>query len=199
MMVGVPNLPIFIGVVAIIVALLDFIGIVALPVGVFGVSAFYPGAAFYSAFAIWFGLPALVPIYLGNLIGSALAGTFSVFTFALALGNVLGPCVPVLAFRFSACDPSLRDARSVLVFVLSAAVGQSLLSAVWTLGGMFVVGQLPEAALPTAAFGWVVGDFLVTMAIGFPLLRFGTPLIRRRLGGCAQEHSVSPQPSPPRP
>lgn len=58
---------ILIGVIAGLVAILDFIGVVGLPLGVFSVSSFYVGSAFFTAFALWFKRDALIGIYIGLL------------------------------------------------------------------------------------------------------------------------------------
>ena len=79
-----------IGVIAVIVAVLDFIGVVGIPTGIFSVSGFYIGGAFYTAFALWFKRNGLLAMYLGLLLGAVLSGTFTIFAFLLAWGNVLG-------------------------------------------------------------------------------------------------------------
>lgn len=170
-----------IGVVAGLVAVLDYIGVVSFPVAVVGVSGFYIGTAFNTAFAVWFGPAALLAIYLGNLIGSLFTGTFTVFAILLAWGNAIGSAIPMLAFRLTRANPALSDAKSLAVYWLAAAA-QSIASAAWVLGGYVLFGLMPIEALPAASSGWIIGGILVSTAVGIPLLRVATPVVVRLFG-----------------
>jgi hypothetical protein len=171
--------PILIGVIAGLTALLDYIGVIGFPIGVFGVSAFYIGSAFFTAFALWFGLYGLLAIYVGLLIGAMLSGTFTVFALLLAWGNVIGAAIPMLVFRFGKFDPSLKRWSDYAVFVLSATLAQNIVSAIWVLTGFYLFGIMPADAIRAAVVGWILGGIIVSIVIGIPLLKTLTPIVRR--------------------
>ncbi len=172
---------ILVGVIAGITALLDFLGVVAFPIGIFGVSAFYIGAAFFAGFAIWYGWKSLIAIYLGLLIGALISGTFTVFAFILAWGNVIA-VIPLLVLFNSKrlkLKPELKKPRDYLAYILSATVLQSVISAFWVLGGLYLFGILPGEALKIAIYGWIIGDMMVSLVIGIPLLKLVTPIVKK--------------------
>jgi hypothetical protein len=170
---------ILIGVLAGLVAILDYIGVVSFPIGVFGVSAFYIGAAFLTAFAIWFRLKGLLAVYIGLLIGALIAGTFTMYAFVLALGNVIGAAVPMLFFNSGKFNMELKSMKDYVAFILSATILQNIISAAWTLTGFVIVGIMPKEAALVAATGWIGGGILVSLIIGIPLLKFTSPVIKR--------------------
>ena len=170
---------ILIGVIAGLVAVLDWIGVVGFPIGVFSVSAFYIGSAFFTAFAIWFKWKALIAIYIGLLIGALLAGTFTVFAFVLALGNVFGAMIPMLVFSHKKLNKELKSLKDYIAFILSATIGQNVFSAIYVLGGFVIFGIIPLEALKVALIGWIVGGMIVSVVIGIPLLKFLSPVIKK--------------------
>jgi hypothetical protein len=170
---------ILVGVIAGLTALLDYIGVVGFPVGIFGVSAFYIGFAFYTGFAIWFGVWGLIAMYIGLLIGALLTGMFSAVTFILALGNVLGAAVPMVAFKMFNLDESLRKTKDYIAYIMSSTIAQSIIAAGWVLTGFAIVGIMPAETAKIAFTGWIIGDILVSILIGIPLLKFVTPVIKK--------------------
>ncbi len=170
---------ILIGVLSGLVATLDYIGVIGFPIGVFGVSAFYIGAAFYTAFAIWFKFKGLLAIYLGLLIGALFSGTFTIFAFILALGNVIGVAVPALFFNKFKFNPELKRFRDYIAFILSVTILQNVISATWTLTGFYLVGIMPAEAAFLASAGWIGGGIIVSLIIGIPLLKFTTPVVKK--------------------
>lgn len=170
---------ILIGVIAGLVAVLDYIGVVGFPVGVFSVSAFYIGSAFFTAFAVWFRWRALIAIYLGLLIGALLAGTFTIFAFVLALGNVFGVMIPMLVFSIKKFDMELKSTKDIVAFLLSATIGQNVVSALYTLRGFILFGLMPPEAFKVAFTGWVVGGIIVSIVLGIPILKFLTPVVKK--------------------
>ncbi len=170
---------ILIGVLAGIVALLDYIGVIGFPIGIFGVSAFYIGAAFYTAFAIWFGVRGLIAMYLGLLIGALISGTFTIFAFVLALGNVVGAAIPMIVFRTGKFDFELKKIKDYFAFLISATIGQNFISAAWVLTGFYFFGIMPAEAAKAAAFGWIFGGVVVSIVIGIPILKFISPVVKK--------------------
>ena len=170
---------ILIGVIAGLVAILDWIGVVGFPIGIFSVSAFYIGSAFFTAFAIWFRWKALIAMYIGLLLGALLAGTFTIFAFILALGNVFGAMIPMLVFSSRRFSKELRSLKDYIAYILSATVGQNVISAIYVLGGFVLFGIIPGTAFKVAFTGWVVGGIIVSLVIGIPLLKFLSPYLKR--------------------
>jgi hypothetical protein len=170
---------ILIGVIAGLVAVLDWIGVVGFPIGIFSVSTFYVGSAFFTAFAIWFKWRALIGIYIGLLLGALLAGTFTPFAFILALGNVIGVVIPMLVFSSKTFDRTLKHFKDYLAFVLSATFGQNVISGAYVLGGFVLFKIIPIEAFKVALFGWIIGGIAVSIVIGIPLLKFLSPYLKK--------------------
>jgi len=172
---------ILIGVIAGLTAILDYIGVMTFPFGFFGVSAFYIGAAFFTAFAIWFRWRALIAMYIGLLIGALISGTFTIFALLLAWGNVIGAAIPMLIFNSKklGLNKELKKVKDYVAFILTATICQNVISAVWVLGGFVIFGIMPLEALKMAMFGWILGGIAVTIIIGIPLLKFATPVVRK--------------------
>ncbi len=126
---------ILIGVIAGLVAILDFIGVVGMPLGVFSVSSFYVGGAFFTAFALWFKRDGLLAIYVGLLIGAILSGTFTVFAFLLAWGNVLGVAAVMLGFELPFLDLRLRSVIDYVGFLVLIVLSQLISSTIWESAG----------------------------------------------------------------
>lgn len=169
---------ILIGVIAGLTALLDFIGVIGIPAGFFSVSALYIGAAFFTAFAIWFGSRGLIAMYIGLLIGAVLAGTFTIFAFVFAWGNVIGAAVPMLVFRKLGFNAEIKKLKDGISYVVSTAV-QSIISAAWVLTGFVAVGIMTKEAAIVASVGWILGGIIVSIVIGLPLLKYVTPVVKR--------------------
>lgn len=169
---------ILIGVIAGIVAVLDYIGVVGIPTGIFSVSGFYIGGAFYTAFALWFRRNGLLAIYIGLLLGAVISGTFTVFAFILAWGNVLGVAVILLGFTKLSLNISLKQLKDYIGFVVLVIVAQ-FIGALWTLGGFVLFGLMPAQALPVAITSWVIGGIIVNIVIGIPLLKSFTNVIHK--------------------
>lgn len=178
-MVNNVNSFILVGVLAGLVAILDYIGVITFPIGFFGVSAFYIGAAFYMAFSVWFGIRGSISIYIGLLIGALIAGTFTIFAFILAWGNVFGAAIPMVMLRSSKFSMDLKRKRDYLVYLLSATIAQPIVGAIWTLGGFTIFGIMPPEALVPAMIGWIGGGMVVSVVIGIPLLKGVTPVVKK--------------------
>ncbi len=169
---------VLIGVIAGLVAILDFIGVVGMPFGVFSVSSFYIGGAFFTAFALWFKRDGLIAIYIGLLIGAVLSGTFTVFAFLLALGNVFGVAIVTLGFELPFLNPRLHKIIDYVGYLVLIIISQ-LVSATWTLGGFVVFGLMPKDALIPAMTSWIIGGLIVNIIIGIPLVKFIFPVISK--------------------
>lgn len=172
---------ILIGVIAGFTAILDYIGVVGLPTGVFSISSLYIGAAFYTLFALWFRREAVLGLYLGLLLGAVISGTFTVYALLLAWGNVLGVSVVVLGFKYiKGLNYKLVKYYDFLAFIGLVFLGQ-LVSSNYTLRGLNLFGLIPNSALNVAIYGWVVGGMIVNIVIAMPLLKILTPIVEQKI------------------
>ncbi len=169
---------ILIGVLVGIVAVLDYIGVVGFPLGVFGVSSFYIGGAFFTVFGLWFKRDGLIAIYIGLLLGAIISGTFTIFAFLLALGNVIGSLAVLLGFMLPKMNYRLTKPLDYLAFFILILISQTI-SSTWTLGGFVLFGLMPYDALKVAMVGWIIGGIVVNTIIGIPLIKFFTPVISK--------------------
>lgn len=168
---------ILIGVVAGVTGLLDAVGAVSLPVG-FGISGFYVGVAFYTAFAVWFGWRGLIGIYVGLLVGNTIIGQLTVTAPLTNLGNVVGALFPLLIFGWLGFDPMLRSVRDYAAMA-AAAVLYSVFSGIAYFGVAYLLGLVPREALVPGLTVWIVGDTLIILTLGTVLLRTLTPVVAR--------------------
>ncbi len=172
---------VLIGVIAGLTAILDYIGVIGVPTGIFSVSSFYVGAAFYTLFALWFRREAFVGLYLGLLLGAIISGTFTIYAFLLAWGNVIGVFIVVAGFKYiKNLDYRLKKFIDYVAFILLVFIGQ-LFSANYTLRGLNIFGLIPDNALNAAIFGWVIGGMVVNILIALPLLKILTPVIQQKI------------------
>ena len=116
---------------------------------------------------------------MGLLIGALISGTFTVFAFLLAWGNVVGAFFPMLFFMKLGFNMELKKVRDYVAYVFSATICQNCISAAWVLTGFYIFGILPAEAAKAAVFGWIGGGILVTLVIGIPLLKFVSPVIKK--------------------
>ncbi len=172
---------VLIGVIAGFTAILDYIGVVGLPTGVFSVSSLYIGAAFYTLFALWFKKEAVLGLYLGLLLGAVISGTFTIYALLLAWGNVLGVSIVVLGFKYiKGLNYKLVKYYDFLAFIGLVFLGQ-LVSSNYTLRGLNLFGLIPDSALNVAIYGWVVGGMIVNIVIAMPLLKILTPIVEQKI------------------
>lgn len=166
---------VLIGVLAGMTAILDFIGVVAFPIG-YGVSGFYVGAAFYCAFAIWFRWRALIALYVGLLIGAIITGQFNVFTFLLAWSNVVGAALVMVIFHVGRLDQALSSARDYAGLGASA-LAYAVASSSYFFGLNLALGLIPPEAVLPGMSGWIIGNVVVILLIGSLLLKTVTPVV----------------------
>lgn len=169
---------IVIWVLAGIVAILDFLGVVAFPIGIFSVSAFYFWSAFFAAFAVWFKRKWIIAIYLGLIIAALFSG-FHVFVPLGALGNTLGAVGIYLGFRYFHLNPALKSWKDYLGYFLLVTLGSNVISAVRTINILHFAGLIPTDAINAAMYGWIIGGIVVSIVIGLPLFKGLTPVIKR--------------------
>ncbi|MDX9739147.1 MAG: hypothetical protein RBT33_02185 [Candidatus Dojkabacteria bacterium] len=172
---------VLIGVIAGLTAILDYIGVVGIPTGIFSVSSFYIGAAFYTLFALWFRKDAFLGLYLGLLLGAIISGSFTVYALLLAWGNVFGVFVVVAGFKYiKGLDYKLTKPLDYIAFVGLVFLGQ-LVSSNYVLRGLNLFELIPDSVLNTAIYGWIIGGMVVNILIALPLLKVLTPIVEKKI------------------
>ena len=172
---------VLIGVIAGLTAVLDYVGVVGLPVGVFSMSALYIGGAFYTVFALWFKREAYIGMYLGLLLGAVISGTFTVYAFLLAWGNVIGVAVVSLGFSYiKGINYRLTKYYDYIAFVVLVFLGQ-IVSSNYTIRGLNLFGLIPDSAMNASIYSWIIGGMIVNIVIAIPLLKMLTPIVEKKI------------------
>lgn len=172
---------VLIGVIAGLTAILDYVGVIGLPTGVFSMSSLYIGGAFYTLFALWFKKDAYIGMYLGLLLGAIISGTFTVYALLLAWGNVLGVAVVALGFNnIKGLNYRLVKYYDYIAFVILVFVGQ-IVSSNYTIRGLNLFGLIPDSAVNASIVSWIIGGMIVNIVIAIPLLKILTPIVEKKI------------------
>lgn len=172
---------ILIGVIAGLTAILDYVGVIGLPTGVFSVSVLYVGSAFYTLFALWFRKEAYIGMYLGLLLGAVISGTFTIYALLLAWGNVLGVAVVSLGFHYiEGLNYRLVKFYDYIAFVVLVFLGQ-IVSSNYTIRGLNIFGLIPDSAVNASVYSWIIGGMIVNIVIAIPLLKILTPIVEKKI------------------
>jgi hypothetical protein len=188
-----PNPPVTVArLVAVAVAagvytVLSWLGVIALPIGIVGVSSLFVAIGFGIPFAIWFGIWGLLIGYLGTFLGAGLLSGIPLLVaipFAFVDWFQLG--LPMLAYRGLAnrfgVDPMGKDVYSGKGFVFFLVFGAMLPNAVGALYGIAILsagGLVPPDAFWPGVVGWWVGNVIVSVIIAPILLRGLSAVIER--------------------
>lgn len=172
---------VLIGVIAGLTAILDYVGVIGLPAGVFSMSSLYIGGAFYTLFALWFKKDAYIGMYLGLLLGAVISGTFTVYALLLAWGNVLGVAVVASGFKYiKGINSKLVKYYDYVAFILLIFAGQ-VVSSNYTIRGLNLFGLIPDSAVNASVISWIVGGMIVNIIIAIPLLKILTPIVEKKI------------------
>jgi len=146
-----------------------------------GVSGLFLAAGFYVPFGLWWGIWGALA---GGISGFLLiaAGTPVPLASFFFIGDLLEAVVPLIAFRVLKLDVGLRNAKSLVGYIIFGVIGGALISSLVGPTGIVVTAGLSmDAWLPTF-IPWLIGDMIVIAVIGIPLLRILTPVIERMPG-----------------
>jgi hypothetical protein len=172
---------VLIGVIAGLTAILDYVGVIGLPAGVFSMSSLYIGGAFYTLFALWFKKDAYIGMYLGLLLGAVISGTFTVYALLLAWGNVLGVALVAFGFKYiKGLNYKLVKYYDYIAFILLVFAGQ-VLSSNYTIRGLNLFGLIPDSAVNASVVSWILGGMIVNIVIAIPLLKVLTPIVEKKI------------------
>lgn len=159
--------------------LLGTLGTFSLPIGR-GISNFWPGIVVQVEGGIWFGA-------WGGLVSAV---TFPIFTNLLTGGSVstvLGfipanfaqGMVPCWAFRHFGVPPDAPGRNGFLFYLCWAAVLPSVAGALLGVGALAAFGEVHSPAdFIYLASSWAVANSLVSLVLGWPMLKVLTPIWR---------------------
>ena len=188
-----PNPPVTVArLVAVAVAagvytILSWLGVIALPIGIVGVSSLFVAIGFGIPFAIWFGAWGLLIGYVGTFIGPGLlGGTPLLVAIPFSFVDWLQLGIPMLAYRALAyrfgVDPMGKDVYSLRGFIFFLVFGVALPNAAGALYGIAILsagGLVPPDAFWPGVIGWWVGNVIVSIIIAPILLRGLSSVIER--------------------
>lgn len=169
---------VLVAVSAAIAAILDAFGVITTPI-IPGVSLFYPGEAFLVAFAIWFGIWGLIGNWIGTIIGGLITGMPLFVAVIMKFANVVQPLVPALVWKTMKLDIKLKDKKSMIMFIIFGAVLGPIVGASWGCGTLVLVGFVPASVFWIAWWGWFLGDMIVMLVLGIPIMILGSPYVER--------------------
>lgn len=167
--------------------ILSWLGVIALPIGIVGVSSVFVAIGFGIPFTLWFGLWGLVIGYIGTFIGAGLlAGVPLLLAIPFGLVDLLQFGIPLVAYRTLAhgfgVDPVGKDVYTVkgfIFFLFFGVVLPNLVGALYGIGILSAGGLVPPDAYWPGVIGWWVGNMIVTVIIAPILLRTLTPVVER--------------------
>lgn len=147
-----------------------------------GVAALYPAAAFEAAFGCWFGLWGAIASYVGLLIAGSAGGWFPIQAgILLSLSDFLLAFAPFLFVRYGFFDPSLPDGKHAFRFwVIALLFGSLPGSLLYNYVNMQLGAIAGWTSFWVGVVGWNIGNAVVLAALGIPLLRIGTPIMKAR-------------------
>jgi len=146
-----------------------------------GIIAFYFAVAFMIAFTLWFGVWGAVAAYVGCVIGAGIpAGLPLTVNLYWSLADLLQVLIPLIAFALLKADVGLRTKRDFAVFLIFGWLLNNLAGAIWGVGMFVLSGQFPISDFNGLFANWFLTNFVVAIIITPLLLRFVTPIIKKK-------------------
>jgi hypothetical protein len=146
-----------------------------------GVAALYPATAFEAAFGSWFGIWGAIASYAGLVVAGSASGWFSLpLGLLLSTSDFLMALAPAALVRLKLLDPAIPRIRDAITFVLGTLLfgsvpGSLIYNYVNLSAGAFKGWNTYWVAVA----GWNIGNLVVLIVIGLPLMKFGTLVIKR--------------------
>ena len=167
--------------------ILSWLGVIALPIGVVGVSSFYIAIGFGIPFALWFGGYGLLIGYIGSFLGAGLLAGVPL-TIAIPFGFVdwIQFGIPLLAYRLLApklkLDPIGKDVFTVkgfIFFLIFCTTIPNYLGSLYGIWILYVGGLVPAEAFYVAQVGWWISNMIVIVIISSIVLKLVSPVLER--------------------
>ncbi len=144
-----------------------------------GVSLIYFVVALMVVFALWFGMYGALAAYLGCYIGAGLlSGIPPTVNLYWSLADFWQVMIPLLAFRYFACDPGLRTRRDLVVLVIFAVIINNMAGAAWGSISLAIGGVVPWNEVSLVFYRWLLGNVLVSIVFIPVILKVLTPIVR---------------------
>lgn len=144
-----------------------------------GVSLFYIVVALMIIFALWFGMYGAVAAYLGCYIGAGLLGGLPPdVSLYWSLADFWQVIIPLLAFRYFACDPGIKTRRDLGVLVLFGIIINNVAGAAWGSVTLALGGVVPWNEVLPVFYNWLLGNTAVCIVFLPAILYILTPVIR---------------------
>ena len=146
-----------------------------------GVVTLYFAVAFMIPFTLWFSAWGAVAAYVGCVIGAGIpAGlSFSVNLY-WSLADLWQVLIPLVGFVLLKADVGLRTKRDFAIFVIFGWLLNNLAGALWGAGTFVLSGQFPMSDITGLFANWFLTNLVVTIPITPLLLRFVTPIIKKK-------------------
>jgi hypothetical protein len=170
-----------------IYTILAWLGVIGLPIGIAGVSAFFVAVGFGVPFAMWFGGWGLVMGFIGTTVGAGILSGLPVpVALLFGIGDVVLYGSLLLLYRGLAprfkVDPLGRDVftlRGFIFFFIVAGNIPQILGGIYGVGILYLFGFVPTDALAITLLGFWIGNVIVVTVIAPILLRLLGPVVER--------------------
>ncbi len=136
----------------------------------------------YAVAGLWFGVWGILGSCVGMIIGNSIGGLPVSMVLLFQLATIFEIAVPMLAFRYFAADPKLRDLRSWVIWILSASVIASGISSIFSAWTVILGQAAPEFWLYAILPGWFGSSAIGRAVLGGLALVVLTPFIQRFRG-----------------
>lgn len=167
--------------------ILAFLGVIALPAGVLGVSGLYFGMGFLIPFVLWFSGWGVVIGVIGAILGAGILQGMPIAQ-SIAFGSVEALVqIPMLVvYRLVAArlgvSPIGKDVftpKGFIFFLVWPVILTQLWSAVSGMGTLYVLNVVPRDILVPEIITWWIGNMIVVVVIGTILCGVLTPVVER--------------------
>jgi hypothetical protein len=144
-----------------------------------GVAALYPASAVEATAGAWFGLIGAMASYIGLIVAGSVGGWFPIPNgLVLSISDFILAIVPAIAVRWLGLDPTIPNWKHAVGFVVASMIGSFVGSLWYNLLNQHVFKVIAgEATFWIAVAGWNIGNFIIIVIIGLPLMKYGTRAI----------------------
>jgi len=167
--------------------ILSWLGVIALPIGVVGVSAFYVAIGFGIPFALWFGGYGLIIGYIGSFLGAGLlAGVPLTIAIPFGFVDLIQFGIPLLAYRLLApkvgVDPIAKDVytlKGFIFFLIFCVLIPNYFGSLYGIWILYIGGLVPPEAFLVAQMGWWISNMIIIVIISSIVLKLVGPVMER--------------------
>ncbi len=167
--------------------ILAFLGVIALPAGVLGVSGLYFGMGFLIPFVLWFSGWGVVIGVIGAILGAGIMQGMPIAQ-SILFGSVeaLVQIPMLIVYRLaaprvgvSAIAKDVFRPKGFIFFLIVSVILTQLWSAVSGMGTLYLLGFVPADILVPEIIVWWIGNMMVVLVIGTILCGVLGPVVER--------------------